>query len=468
LIKKRPHITLVNSPLFREENNLYDEDSLPPIGLGYIATILRNNKFSVSLVDAIANRIPLESLIEILKSHKPEYVGVNIFTTNYDLVKELIESIDFQTHVIIGGLSTKELFHQILEWDTENNIDIVTGDGEKITLAILQKDTSLKPHVEIGNRRVFKVDSSSIFYVKDINDLELDRSFFTNEPVQHPLGFNEINIVTSRGCIYNCAFCAAARTMNKEYGIRERSIESVQNELRLIRNMFPDVNSIRVLDDLFLKQRKHILYATKTFSPFEFQWRSMAHVMTFAKASYEDIVMLKKSGCKELFIGIESGSPRILKKISKTSNVDLIKKNLDLVLKAGIGIKAYFIYGFPSETEEDMKMTYSLAKDLAIRASQYGTAYRTSVFQFRPYHGTELYHKLVGKGANPKEIRSVEPNVELSQLIDRLQYNFHSGNYSEVGIDAVHSYICETTKLNSNLSIGSVSNKDKPNKIETM
>ena len=58
-----------------------------------------------------------------------------------------------------------------------------------------------------GNRRVFLVDAKSRYEVKDISDVPLDRSFFLNEPVAHPLGFIEIaNIVTSRGCIYNCAF----------------------------------------------------------------------------------------------------------------------------------------------------------------------------------------------------------------------------------------------------------------------
>ena len=57
-------IILVNSPLFREHNPLYDEDSLPPIGLGYIGTQLRQQGIEVELIDAVDQRIPLHILID--------------------------------------------------------------------------------------------------------------------------------------------------------------------------------------------------------------------------------------------------------------------------------------------------------------------------------------------------------------------------------------------------------------------
>ncbi len=89
-------VIIVNSPLFRDRNDLYDEDSLPPIGLGYIATILQNNDVDVKLVDAVHQRIPLNDLIDTLNAVKPDFLATNIFTTNYDLVKDLVETINFQ------------------------------------------------------------------------------------------------------------------------------------------------------------------------------------------------------------------------------------------------------------------------------------------------------------------------------------------------------------------------------------
>ena len=84
-------VIIINSPLFREKNVLYDEDSLPPIGLGHIATILHNEGIDVKLIDAVHQRISLADLLATLNALKPDFVASNIFTTNYELVKDLFE-----------------------------------------------------------------------------------------------------------------------------------------------------------------------------------------------------------------------------------------------------------------------------------------------------------------------------------------------------------------------------------------
>jgi anaerobic magnesium-protoporphyrin IX monomethyl ester cyclase len=441
------NVIIINSPLFREKNDLYDEDSLPPIGLGHIATILSNDGINVKLIDAVYQRISLSDLITTINTLKPDFVASNIFTTNYELVKDLFEGINFKTHFIIGGLSTKQLYKDVLTWSTSNEIDIVTGDGELITLDIIKNQLKEPPFHREGNKRVFLVDGKSKYEVKDISNVPLDRSFFLNEPVLHLLGFTEANIVTSRGCIYNCAFCAAARSLNKDYSIREKSEQSIVKELNDIISKYPKVNSIRVLDDLFLKTNHTVQKAINVFSNFNLHWRSMAHVMTFNNV--DEVIMnnLKASGCYELFIGIESGSPKILGEINKTKNIDIIITNLTKIFKAGINMKGYFIYGFPNETKEDMEMTFGLASKLKEISIANGVNFRTSVFQYRPYHGTQIYHDLEIKGKN-LSVEQIQPNQELSRLVGRLQFNFHNGNYSKVDCNVLHDYIYRTINLN--------------------
>ena len=453
-------VVLVNSPLFRERNLEYEEDSLPPIGLGYIGTNLRQNGIEVLLIDAVDQRIPLAELVEQLTVLSPDFVGVNIFTTNYELVKELVEGLSFQTHIIVGGLSTKQLYEQILSWQTPNPIDVVTGDGEFIMLDIVKDCVQDMPFKVLGNRRVFRVDQSSHYLVHDISDVPLDRTLFSNEPVVHPLGFIEANIVASRGCVYNCTFCAAARSLNKDYPVRERSSASIIAELSDIAANYPEVTSIRVLDDLFLKSKDSVAKAAMVFSPFSFQWRSMAHVQTFRNVDAELMQRLKQSGCHELFIGIESGSAKILGEINKTKDVPTIIANLTKVFEAGINMKGYFIYGFPGETEEDMKQTYHLALQLKNLAGDFGVNFRTSVFQYRPYHSTQIYHDLEAQGKNLAVTR-VAPNEALSRLVGRQQFNFHSGNYSAVDYQVVERYIYATTNLNGDNPFAKLSLRSK-------
>lgn len=460
-------VLIINSPLFRDSNPLYDEDSLPPLGLGYIATALKQNGIEVQLIDAVDQRMSLKKLIEIIHSYKPQFVALNIFTTNCDLVKELVIAIEFDTHFIIGGLSTKQLANEIIYWETPNPIDVVTGDGELIVVDIVKGEIKEKPSSQNGNKRVYLIHKESSYEVKDISDLALDRTFFRNEPVEHRLGFVEANIVASRGCIYNCSFCAAARSLNKDYSIRERSIDSIMRELTEIRANYPLVSSIRVLDDLFLKSCKSVQKAIAIFSHFNYQWRSMAHVMTFNKVDIEEMIALRNSGCFELFIGIESGSPSVLKSINKTNNVDTIIRNLSKVFEAGINMKGYFIYGFPGETEEDMEMTYQLTLKLKEISRKYNANFRTSVFQYRPYHGTQIYHDLEAQG-HDLDVRQMAPNKELSSLVGRLQFNFHNGNYAKVDREVLNSYIYRTTNLNGTNIFSKLQPKDKTRKDKNL
>ena len=441
---RSPDVLIINSPLFRDRMDGYDEDSLPPLGLGYIATDLLSNGITVELLDAVEANIPIDTLLAVIRQKCPRYVALNVFTTNLHLVREIVESIDGGVRFIIGGLSTKNLYKTIRLWDTSCPVDIVIGEGDFVVSAIVQGK-----HLDIisqdGNKRVITVSVTSPYSPHDISNIPLDRSFFVNQPLRHALGFNEVSIVTSRGCMYNCAFCSAARSLNRETPIRERNAQSVAGEVMMIREMYQNFDSVRVLDDLFLRNVESVGRAVHIFEYVPVTWRAMAHVLSFYKLSDAQLLELKRSGCKEVFIGIESGSPRILKMIHKTSDVDLIKRTIKRLFCAGIDVKGYFIFGFEGETEEDMQMSYNLAAWLKESSVKDRVNFRTSVFQFRPYHGTELYHDMILKG---RIIGEVMYNEDLSTNMGRKQFNFTSGNFSEVSDEILRNFITETCKVN--------------------
>ena len=94
-------------------------------------------------------------------------------------------------------------------------------------------------------------------------------------------------------------------------------------------------------------------------------------------------------------------------------------------------------------------MTYQLALELKQLSLDNGVNFRTSVFQYRPYHATQIYHDLEVQGKN-LSVTQVAPNAALSSLVGRQQFNFHSGNYSAVEYQLVEEYICRTINLNGN------------------
>ena len=232
-----------------------------------------------------------------------------------------------------------------------------------------------KPEIIQGNKYVYRVNVNSIYFPNDISNIFLNRKYLGNELITNHYGEKEVAIITSRGCAFDCAFCGGAKSLNKDVRTRIRTEESVIKELGYIVNSYPDVQSVRILDDLFLRNAKSIDMANNIFSQFpKLSWRGMVHVLSLVNA-IDKIRELQVGNCKELFIGIESGSESIRKKINKLGQPDDIIKVSQEILRCGIDLKGYFIYGFPQETKEDFQKTYELASKLKAISQEIGRAH---------------------------------------------------------------------------------------------
>lgn len=433
---------LINSPLFLDKT--IDEDSLPPLGQGYIATSLKNTGIDVFLIDCVKEKITALEIINKINSDHPKYVGINIFTQNYEIVKSIIESITVQCMLFIGGQATKFLYQDIVKWRTYNECFVIIGEGEYIIPSICTKTCQQKPILSENNIAVYTVDKNSVYYPKDISAIKLDRTFFKDELMENHYGELEASIITSRGCVFDCAFCGGARSLNAEVEPRMMEQQSIENEISDLVALYPKLRSVRVLDDLFLRSKDSIKIAIEVFEKYpRITWRGMAHVLSI-KNAVDYLDDLKKSGCRELFIGIESGSPEIRKKINKQGSCEDVLFVAEKILKAGIDLKGYFILGFPGEGESDFRLTLTLALAIKEIADKTNATFRTSVFQFRPYHGTKLYNELIENGV---EINECKPNDDITSIIGRGSFNFSSGNYSLENNEVLNRYIDATQRL---------------------
>lgn len=429
-------VLLINSPIY-DKKVADKEDFLSPLGLGYIASNLKEE--NVEIIDAVYQNLTVEEILEKIQVEKPDFVGINIFSINYELVKRIIEGCKEKTIFIVGAKSTKFLYKDIINFDTSNKIVITIGEGELIIKDIVHNCVKEKPFYSENNRTVYKVDNNSIYLPQTLEEVKLDRSLFKGREILNHYGKLEEAIVTSRECLYNCAFCGGARSLNSDVKVRTRSKEDVIKELQWIERNNPNCTCIRVLDDLFLKDRTSIIDAIDIFSKFKFSFRARAHAMSFKDAN-DLLPLLKESGCLEIEMGIESGSDVIRKKINKTGSVKLVKETIMTLLDNGINVKGYFMYGLPNETEENCLETYDLAKELTEYSYNTDAIFKTSAFQFRPYHGTELYNMI-------NEKIEYTHDDGLASLLGRKQFNFTAGNYSNCDTKILRQLIIETNEL---------------------
>lgn len=434
---------LFNSPIFWDATK-EKEQYLSPLGLGYIATYLEKAGIDVTIVDCVKERKSVNDIVDFINKTHTDYIGINIFTQNYEMVKYIIESITITCDCFIGGQVVKSIYLDILRWNTQNRLNIIIGEGEFIIPALVSGRCKQIPEQENDQKVVYRVNKNSEYFPKDISNIFLNRKYLGNEIIYNHYGEKEIAIITSRGCAFDCAFCGGAKSLNKDITTRIRTEESVITEIREILSAYPDIQSIRVLDDLFLRNGKSIDMTNNIFLKFpHLSWRGMVHVLSLAK-DVEKVKKLRRGRCRELFIGIESGSESVRRKINKLGTIDDIITVSKAILESGIDLKGYFIYGFPGETKEDFQKTYELASKIKEISTNTTGTFRTSVFQFRPYHGTQLYNEIV---KSTGIIHECEFNQSISKFEGRSQFNFDFENYSKEKDEILNQYIIKTQEL---------------------
>lgn len=437
-------VLLINSPL---PSSADGDNILPPYGLGYIATALKESGLKVKILDSIGEGLNTEDIFLTIESLKPIFVGFNIFSSNHKLVEKIIESLPKNYKILLGGAGIHGLENEILKWQCIHELFLIIGEAELILPDIIKNNLKEPPSHVCHNKTVYKIDQNSIYYPQDINTLKLDRTLFPIELSKNSEnGMNEISIITSRGCIYSCAFCGSSRKINKHVTVRRRAVKNICNEIDDLLKQYPFIESIRILDDLFLMNKIRFFEAQDIFKKYKnIKWRAMAHIQSFKNIDLDLIRKLRESGCYELSIGIESGSDKILEFINKKNERVDILTSIEKIFKAGIDVKGYFIYGFPTETEDDAEKTFQLAKELKELSSKYDSNFRCSVFEFRPYHGTELYAYIEDSNV---VINDIKVNENLNTMGKRKEFNLRSGNYSNMDDDVLFQYIEKTLELN--------------------
>jgi radical SAM superfamily enzyme YgiQ (UPF0313 family) len=108
--------------------------------------------------------------------------------------------------------------------------------------------------------------------------------------------------------------------------------------------------------------------------------------------------VLAANGCREVALGIESGSSRLLrymgKRITPEMTIDVVRR----LTQRGISVKGYFILGFPTETRDELAASVRHVRRLWEVTDRLPGRFRASVFEFRPYPGTPEWHRLMATG----------------------------------------------------------------------
>lgn len=165
-----------------------------------------------------------------------------------------------------------------------------------------------------------------------------------------------LQIRTASGCPFSCAFCSYPTTAR---GWKTLDADRVRHHLDTITRI-PGIKQIIFIDDTFNVPPHRFKELLRIFCEYEFEWFSFLRVQY---ADEEIVRLMKQSGCRGVYLGIESASDIILKNMNKKATKADFAKGLALLHKYGIPSLSAFVLGFPGETEETLAENVRFIED---------------------------------------------------------------------------------------------------------
>lgn len=327
--KRKITLVVPNSPF------LISPKVHPPLGVLYLASSLRNHNVEITDLGGL-NRADQKKRLNEIDS---DFVGVSATTPQFVDAQKIRNMLPAGCVTVIGGV---HVTHQPLDGFFAGFDIVVAGEGEKSIVAVIEKgrrgDIFCSPEISNIDEIPFP-DRSAI-------DIHSYTYYIDDEPAT--------TMITSRGCPFNCSFCSKIWQT-----LRFHSADYVCKEVKGIKEKY-GFNAILFFDDVFTLKPKRLNKICNFLKEERMLWRCFVKSNTVNEKMLE---MMARSGCKEIGIGLESGSENLLKKIYKGNTVDQNKQVIQWAHNAGMRVKGFFIVGMPGESHDTIEETKQFIKD---------------------------------------------------------------------------------------------------------
>jgi len=290
------------------------------------------------------------SVERILRQLNADVVGLSCWTANRRGVQLLAKAIKHHypnTYVVIGGPHATPLARPILEnW---GEVDcVVIGEGESTFLDLLGRLEHKLPITDLPGALTRNGNDVCVGprrqAIGQLDELASAHELFPTHIV-----------MTSRGCPWNCTFCGAEASWGR--GFRSLSTGRVLDAFEAALQQVP-VRVLLVKDDTFTANRKRVLEICRGIRQrgLRFLWSCDTRVDVLDDELLRE---MRLAGCERLSLGVESGSPEILRAINKRITIDQIVKSADTARRFGIRTRFYMMLGNRGETEATFRESLS-------------------------------------------------------------------------------------------------------------
>lgn len=430
----------------------------------YLAAVMEKAGHQVEILDAfmgddsirrvgdtIEIGMPYGKISRELQRKKPDLLGIgNPFSTQIEHAKkvaDLAKEVDSKLWTVVGGPHVSVMPTEFLE--EAKSVDIaVMGEGEYTIIDIAKAfDGSMKlADVEgIAYRQDGKIKLNPRRpFIKDLDELpypayhlvDMERYLNVGKVKYRSLKPRSISMITSRGCPYNCCFCSVHLHMGK--GFRAHSAGYVLDHLEYVVNKFK-IKTVFFEDDnlTFDMKRMEEICDKIVERKIKFNWETPNGIRA-DRVNLELLKKMKRSGCKSVSFGVESGDQYVLDNIiRKDLKLEQVEAVAKMCKQIHLKSAAFYIIGFPGEKKENMCKTVDFA--LAMKR-KYDLS--MGLLVATPSYGTKLYEECLSKGylnrdLTPRALAEVR-QTEGTPLIET--EDFTAEDVKEIAAEAMKEY----------------------------
>lgn len=348
----------------------------PPLGIGYISSYLQSKGTSCDIIDGL--NLGLSNSEIVKRVQYADIVGITCLSCYFlrvvDLAKKLKRSGKI---VVIGGPHASCL--PLLTIQKTKADFIVMGEGEEtfFKLVMLLQNGKRKRDIRIDGVMSWAHKKASFGpFVSDLSSLpmpdwdQIDPNLYKKAPHSGVVKYFPVApIMTTRGCPYECKFCASPLLWKRR--LRYRKPEEVLQEIMYLVRV-KGVREIHIEDDNFTLHRFHAEAICKGIIKHRLKvaWCTPNGIRA-DRVDMPLLQLMKKAGCYAVAFGIESGNQSILQGIAKHENLDTIRNAVTMAHDAGLVTQGFFIFGLPGETKDTIQETIRFAKKLPLDKAQF-------------------------------------------------------------------------------------------------
>lgn len=369
-----------------------------PLGILYIATVLREEGVEVSVLDQAAGGFSVRETVNWVKREDPDILGFSILISSSRTASILAKEAKLENPnltIVFGSFHATFNATRILE--TYPFVDVVVrGEGERTCIELvncLKQRHNLKDVLGISFRKGKQIISAPDRpLIKNINSLPIpDRKFVGIEYHNTTAGINVApkkftTVLSSRGCVFKCRFCGCTRLARNLW--RPRTAENILKELSFLTS--EGYEQFMFVDDNFtLNQKRAVAICDEIRrQKIDLEWICEGRVDQCSRDLFQKMA---KAGCKMLYFGIESGNQHVLDYYKKNITPEQSRRAVELARKCGIDvIVGSFIVGAPNESRQDIENTLKFAEELDIDIPQFNI--------LSAFTGTDIWDELSAKG----------------------------------------------------------------------